>query len=318
MCGLVSKWADDKELVDQAQKQDGSSTLPQSNNNDHLKSKWHSSITIDKSQPLASKWAAADESPQERVKETHNDQKHRNSHKMDHKMDRKLNSFPKKPSHANTHNHQERNRKPREAHEEREGVRSDRGHRKTKSGNFEKNSRKIALHDNDNDNSEEELPPITDAGKSFAARLGIASNTNHSVNAKGDHHSHDEERGHNGSKDNDEELAPMTDAGMSLAQRLGMVTVQDNSKSHNLSRSKSSDKTRKHASSKPVALSGRGSYQTPHQKKMEAVKKVQHEEDLRKKEEERIKEAKLKSEVESMFAKLGDNTRSWADIEDED
>lgn len=112
MSGLVSKWADDPDLVDKAKKQDNSpkkeskskwSSTISSEKGKPLESKWASPVTSEKGKPLVSRWAdAADEEEDQDKGASKSEPK-----KFIRKQSPKKQS-PRKHKHHNEHNHNQK------------------------------------------------------------------------------------------------------------------------------------------------------------------------------------------------------------------
>jgi hypothetical protein len=338
MSGLASKWATEEELVNRANTQDNESrkyvtpksTIPNKN---------------DTPKPLESKWANTSSEPANTA--THKDNRNRFDDSSKYNRSGKKNrgrndrnhgneaygSLPSPPSTA------ERDTSPNnsnDSHVPRAGSgNTPRGPRayqtsaKNRQGKYATN-KKV---DHAEESEEEKSTPMSKAGASFAARLGVPSKKTENATTNGhkdDFESTDEEitdeeddgfedtQDTPESEDEKEEiLPPITSAGQSLASRLGMVSISNtksdppkpkqNVKQTQLKPRQSNDPPRQTKTPK-------GAYQTPKQKREEQVRKEQAEKERLQKQ----KDAKLKEEVRDMFSKLTSSSANWADLEDED
>lgn len=220
--------------------------------------------------------------------------------------------------------------------------------------NENENTRDVVRKASNKEDEDEKLAPMTNAAKSFAARLGDISindtgkktenlprglpkgpppkgprgQSRKQATRLGFSKSNEdawedakEEEPEIEEVDKDEgPLPPMSKAGQSLASRLGLMNPA-NSTSKPSSVHASNNK--KEPIPKPVQSDSK--YLTPRQKKIQLEKenraKKEREKQERKKildEEEKEKQQKLKQEVSEMFNKLTDKHANWADIEDDD
>lgn len=190
-------------------------------------------------------------------------------------------------------------------------------HDKPKYGNQRKYSDgevKLQLHtppsSRDKDADEQELAPMTDAARSFAARLGgkskppkasgnkhlsrEQSHPNQHTHHKGDEkhrkpnekHHHANEKHHNS---DDEERLPVMTSGNTLAARLGMGI-------------KSSKEGTK--------------YIPPKQKRLMEQKAQAEKEAQLKAQQEELEREKHKSEMDRLVKEMEDSNISWADMDD--
>lgn len=332
MSGLASKWATEEELVNRAKTQDNESRK-------HVTPKSTMHNKNDTPKPLESKWANVSSDPANTS--THKDNRNkcddfskynRPGKKNNGKNDRKHGNeaYGSLPSPPSTAEHDTFPNNSNDHHVPRTG--SPRGPRayqtpaKNRQGKYATN-KKV---DGAEESEEEQTTPMSKAGASFAARLGVPSKK--TADAKSNDHdddfeSTDEEvtdEEDDGSEDTtesedgrEEDLPPITSAGQSLASRLGMVSISNtkseptkpkqNVKQTQMKPRQSNDPSRQ-------AKSPKGAYQTPKQKREEQARKEQAEKERLQKQ----KDAKLKEEVRDMFSKLTSSSANWADLEDED
>lgn len=337
MSGLASKWATEEELVNRAKTQDNESRK-------HVTPKSSIPNKNDTPKPLESKWANV--SSEAANTSTHKDNRNkfddsfkynRSGRKNRGRNDRKhgseaYGSLPSPPSTAEYNNSPNNSN---DSHVPRAGSgNTPRGPRayqnqtpaKDRQGKYVTN-KKV---DHAEESEKEQTTPMSKAGASFAARLGVPSNKTENATSNvpdDDFESTDEEltdEEDDGFEDTtesedekEEDLPPITSAGQSLASRLGMVSIS-NSKSEPPKPKQNVKQTQlkpRQANDPPrQAKSPKGAYQTPKQKREEQARKEQAEKERLQKQ----KDAKLKEEVRDMFSKLTSSSANWADLEDED
>lgn len=328
MSGLASKWAVDEELVNEAKIQDSESRKHTS------QVRKTPTVTNGKPKPLESKWA--DDSGEPSATTTNKSKKadeisgytsyKKNRGKEDFKSRRKSHgSLPSPPSTAEKDEHPERRydntrnssgNSPRKSCSSRDNSKKQRGHHVNRS-----------IEENDG-SDEEQTVPMSKAGASFAARLGVAPKTSSKTNNNDDdqfettdedvtdedaHADSDDYEDVDESEDEEEELPPMSSAGQSLASRLGMASITPQPP-----RTKQPTKQPKQKKQELITSNQqkapKGAYLTPKQKREEQAKKDREEKERLQK----LKDEKLKEEVQDMFSKLTNSSANWADLEDED
>lgn len=299
MSGLVSKWAVQKELIEEANEQD------------NTVKKTKSATTFKKSQPLESKWASPSKPDMEAPAQ---DQQNRT------KSNGRKNKYPGSPrgnlltpplsADPDISTHSEKGRRQHENH-----FRSPQGRAKHKSGR-RYDSRGSIRDDNkviekaDLDEDQDKIP-MSDAAKSFASRLGMDGRSPRAKTfdkdgfVSTDEEVSDEEPSHEAEEQgvSDEELQPMTNAAKSLASRLGIVSLDD--LANNGSEKKKPFKVPRERNVSSRASGSRN------------MNRSESKQTFQKGLKNALKEAKLKQEVQEMLDKLGDSSRSWADLEDE-
>lgn len=335
MSGLASKWATEEELVNRAKTQDNESRK-------HVTPKSSIPNQNDTPKPLESKWATTSSEPaytsahkdnRNKFGDSSND--NRSGRKNRGRNDRKhgneaYGSLPSPPSTAEydaSANNANDSHVPRTVSgNPPRGPRAYQTSTKNRQGKYATN-KKV---DHAEESEDEQTTPMSKAGASFAARLGVPSKRTENGTRNGhddDFESTDEkvtdeeddgfEDTTESEDDKEEDLPPISSAGQSLASRLGMVSI-----SNTKSESPKAKQNVKQAQLKPKqsndtprqTKSPKGAYQTPKQKREEQAKKEQAEKERLQKQ----KDAKLKEEVRDMFSKLTSTSANWADLEDED
>lgn len=337
MSGLASKWATEEELVNKAKIQDSESRkhgIPSQKPTIPKKS--------DTSKPLESKWAniASEPSKVTTYKDNHNkfndsSKYNRSGRRNRGRNDRKYGNdgYGTLPSPPSTAENDASPNSSNDSHVSRGGSgnppRGPRGYKPA--GNNKQRKQPTVRKVEDEESEDERTIPMSKAGASLAARLGVASksSTNSTRNSnEDDFESTDEEV--TGDDDDDfediveseddeeqEELPPMTSAGQSLASRLGMVSLSNTKPEppkpkQNFKQTQLQSKNSNIPPRQPK--SPKGSYQTPKQKREGQARREQEEKERLQKQ----KDAKLKEEVRDMFSKLTSSSANWADLEDED
>ena len=335
MSGLASKWATEEELVNKAKIQDNESRK-------HVTPKSSIPNKNDAPKPLESKWANIPSKPADnsvhknsgnKLEDSSNFNRSGRKNRGRNYRKRGNEAYGSLPSPPSTAEHDSSPNISNNSHVSRtssdntpRGPRAYQTSGKNRQGKYATN-KKI---DHAEESEEEQTIPMSKAGASFAARLGVPSKKTENVTANDhddDFESTDEEvtdeEGDEfedtteSEEENEEDLPPMTSAGQSLASRLGIVSISDtkaeppklkqNTKQTQLKPMQSNDPPRQ-------TRSPRGAYQTPKQKREEQARKEQAEKERLQKQ----KDAKLKEEVRDMFSKLTSSSANWADLEDED
>lgn len=338
MSGLASKWAAEEGLVNKAKVQDN-----ESRNHSTPSHKTSIPNRNETSKPLESKWAnTSNEHANTSAFKDHRDKfdgssKFNRSGKMNRgKRDRKpgndaYGTLPSPPTTA------EKDAFPNDLSNSHvpgagsgnipKGPRANKTPANNKQGKHPKNKRIDYVEESE----KEGTLPMSNAGASFAARLGAPLKSNNLTSSvgvnkfenTGEEVTDDEDDGFEDIEKNEEDeefLSPMG-SGQSLASRLGLVSVADaksqppkakqnmkhNAKQIQLQTKLPNDPPRQ---TKPQ----KGAYQTPKQKREEQAKKEQAEKEKLQKQ----KDAMLKEEVRDMFSKLTNSSANWADLEDED
>lgn len=284
MSGLASRWATESSLVNEAESQDKKIQDTEADNQRTNPSKIPSSKSPKK---LESKWAnfSEDETKKKSNKGERGDRGERGN--------RKHNEFNKTSNKHYKHTQGPRNR-------------SD------KNTNLDKKENRKSF-----EVQEDDFKEMSEAGKSFAARLGMgnflnnstsphkrnpstsrtstrkASLTNYEDNSDNEFETTDQ--GSNDNKESQEKLPEMGAAGRSLAARLGQVSLDEQPSSSNSSENAAPKKQ----------------YLTPKQRRELKNK----EEQSKQQQLEEEKKAKAKAELDQLMAEMADSNSSWADIE---
>ncbi|GEQ72558.1 hypothetical protein JCM33374_g6245 [Metschnikowia sp. JCM 33374] len=329
MTRLISKWASDESLVSAALEHDKSPKKPEEK----------PSLARPVKTKLASKWADAPD-PQPAAQPPNNHHHHATT--THHKSNSQL---PSPPSSAG--------KKPTNGRHERAGRRKSEG----KSGHPEPSPIRGPAHSSGSGghpgghSGGQRRPSGSDSGHVLANRLGSLdvsgdhkepsskpNNTHTGRGSRAPRHSakHTNPRASFSDNESDEEppAGHMSDAAKSFALRIGVPTKDSGSPrkqahgSHKESASprKQTPGTRseKHGFSYASAAtsttkqenstSTSSKYMTPKQKR--ALEEQERQAKLA--QEQAVKDAKIKAEVQSMFEKMSDKTTNWADFEDDE
>ncbi|CAH2352245.1 hypothetical protein CLIB1423_06S02058 [[Candida] railenensis] len=243
-------------------------------------------------------------------------------------------------------------RKALQASPAKNGYKKNNVGNKKRHPNENENTRDVVRKAGNKQEEEEKLGPMTNAAKSFAARLSDikindtgkkTENSSRGLSGgpppKGPRGQSRKQTARPGAPKNNEDawedaneeepeevdrdegpLPPMSKAGQSLASRLGLMNP-----SLNTSKASPAPTSSNKRDSVPKSVQSDSKYLTPRQKKLQVEKenraRKEREKQERKKildEEEKQKQQKLKQEVSDMFSKLTDKHANWADIEDDD
>lgn len=307
---LVSKWADVDDLS-QPRASKSSQKL-------HLGSSLDKPEPKSKSKPLESKWAKAENTAKSSDKNSNNRSPERR---------------------YNTNSNRYGGSRQRGGYGNKQlmtpPTSSSKDHKPTHSPKHQRSNSSHSDPKADSESDDDELPPMSEAAMSLAARIGSVLSSNqrdynskpkfsskspksyrqkpqadHSrnnkpnANYKTDFVSTDEEASEDDGTDK-----PMSDAAKSLASRLGMVSL-------NNEKSNSEPKSPAHLDSKPKP---KGRYLTPKQKRqLEAEQKQQAEAESLLKQKQLAMEAdkeRVQNEIDRIMKEMQDPNSSWADIE---
>lgn len=287
MSGLASRWATETSLVNKAESQDKKIQNTEADNQRKNSTKIASSKSPKK---LESKWAnvSDDETNKKSNKGERGDRGERGN--------RRHNELNKTSNKHHKHSQGPRNRSDKNTHLDKKENRK----------SFEV--------------QEDDFKEMSEAGKSFAARLGKGNGLNnskslHSKNSstsrtstrKGslvnDEDNSDNEfkttdQGNSDNKESKEKLPEMGAAGRSLAARLGQVSLDE-----------------KPSSNPSDNAAPKKQYLTPKQRKELKDKEEQSKQQFKQQQLEEEKKAKAKAELDQLMAEMADSNSSWADIE---
>ncbi|CCE82700.1 Piso0_002441 [Millerozyma farinosa CBS 7064] len=333
MSKLVSKWASEEELRPPAEpkvrrsskggsREEAKDVNSRSNEQDTKLSK---SITSEKTKPLVSKWATVDDSDQRKdpgvsgdVRSSHISKKkqprNRGARDDRHNINEQL------PSPPNTgDDSQQLSNRIGQFNNEKQGKRT--SPRKPRRDRLRKPSKQQSAEE-----SQDETEPtgMSEAGMSFAARLGLPvspHDNNHKQSSEepldnqeiqnndahewsdieqSDQDVDEHQSSYHAGSDSDDEKPPMTKAATSLASRLGLLSVDDDSRAKP-SQNSSSTKESHHSKRR----------NRPSKKNTKKENKEDNTPSLPKNDE------KLNEEIKDLFNNLTDKSANWADLVDE-
>ncbi|CCE81769.1 Piso0_002441 [Millerozyma farinosa CBS 7064] len=333
MSKLVSKWASEEEFRPPAgpkvrrSSKGGSREEPKDVNtrSNEQDTKLSKSITSEKSKPLVSKWATVDDSDQKKDPDVSGGG--RSSHMSKKKQPRnrgvrddRQNINEQLPSPPSTgDDSQQLSNRFGQFNNDKQGKRT--SPRKPRKDRLRKPSREQSAEESED---EDEPTSMSEAGMSFAARLGLSvspHDNNHRQSFKGpsdiqeietndahdwsdieqsDQDVDEHQSSYHAGSDSDDEKPPMTEAAKSLAGRLGLLSVEEGSQAKP---SQNSNTTRESHHSKRR--------NRPPKKNTRKENKEDSTPSLPKNDE------KLNEEIKDLFNKLTDKSANWADLVDE-
>lgn len=277
MSGLISKWADEEELVNEAKAQDARGKEKRTESTSHT-------VSIGRDEPLVSKWANADTVSENNEKTGLNKGNKKSRLKQPHKH------TVLTPPTSSEELLQESRAESQKSHRKSEGA-----GKKTY-----KRNRQHKPHGWDRDGTDAvgKTPSrMSAAGWSLADRLYGSNSGDKDIARFKDAPEVDRSQHTIEANSSDEEERPeMTDAAKSLARRLGITLLKDHSSPDEKPVNKRSSKRR----------SGRSSRSHP---SAESVQENETKLDP--------KDAKLQEEIREMFNNLTSKNANWADMEDD-